>query len=95
MVTFDMNQGSSVQRPCDTDYVEITLPGDGTENVNIGKLCGENTGQHLYIHFPETVKEKSFKIKLMARTSSQYTIKIHQVSNSIVNKLSQKHRPTS
>ena len=75
-----------IQRPCDTDYVEITLPDpDGTENVNIGKLCGENTGQHLYIHFPETVKEKSLKIKIMAQTTPRYRIKIHQVSNSIVN----------
>ena len=94
MVTFDMNQGDSLTSPCNLDYVEITLP-DGTENGNIGKLCGENTGQHLYIHFPDTMKEKSVKIKLMAQTSSQYTIQIRQVSNSIVNKLSQKHRPTS
>ena len=93
MVIFDMDSGD-FEDPCNDEYVEITMP-DGTMNVNIGKLCGENTGQHLYIHFPNTTKEKSFKIKLMATTSSQYTIKIHQVSNSIVNKLSQKHRPTS
>ena len=27
------------------------MPVDGnTERVNVGRLCGENSGQHLYIH---------------------------------------------
>ena len=81
MVIFDMDSGD-FEDPCNDEYVEITMP-DGTKNVNIGKLCGENTGQHLYIHFPNTTKEKSFKIK--TKTTSQYLIKIQQVSNSVVN----------
>ena len=77
-----MNQGE-FGSPCNSDHVEITLPDGTDENVNIGRLCGENTGQHLYIHFPNTTKEKSFKIK--TKTTSEYLIKIQQVSNSVVN----------
>ena len=83
MDNFEMMPGD-VDKPCNSDYVKIMMP-TGSENVNIGKLCGHNTGQHLYIHFPDTMKEKSVKIKIMAKTTSQYLIQIQQVSNSIVN----------
>ena len=75
-----MNPGN-VGAPCSSDFVEITLP-DGSENVNIGRLCGENTMQHLYIHFLDTKGAKSLKIRITARTSSQYRIIIQQVKAS-------------
>ena len=76
-----MNPGN-VGAPCSSDFVEITLP-DGSENVNIGKLCGENTMQHLYIHFLDTKGAKSVRIDIRARIRSQYRIKLQQVSYSI------------
>ena len=81
MESFEMMPGD-VTDPCNSDYIKIYLPA-GSENVNIGLLCGNNNGQHLYIHFPNTTDEKSVKIKVTAKKSSQYRIKIHQVSNSI------------
>ena len=83
MESFEMEQGD-VTEPCNSDYIEVELPA-GSENVNIEKLCGNNNGQHLYIHFPNTTDEKSVKIRVTAKRSPQYRIKIHQVSNSIVN----------
>ena len=77
---FKMSPGN-VGAPCSSDFVEITLP-DGSENVNIGKLCGENTDQHLFIHFLDTKSDKSVKIRITARTSSQYRIIIQQVKAS-------------
>ena len=84
-----MMAGDVIGEPCNSDYVEVMLP-DSSENVDIGKLCGDNTGQHLYIHFPDTPEEeeeeeKSVKIEIRTRKSSEYRIKIHQVSNSILN----------
>ena len=81
-----MMPGDVIGEPCNSDYVKVFLP-DSSENVDIGKLCGDNTGQHLYIHFPDTPeeKEKSVKIKINPRKDSEYRIKIHQVSNSILN----------
>ena len=95
MDNFEMMPGD-VDKPCNSDYVKIMMPA-GSENVNIGKLCGYNTGQHLYIHLPQPsfnnnnqqsafsqqMGEKSVIIKIMAKKTSQYRIKIHQVSNSI------------
>ena len=77
-----MMPGDVVGMPCRSDFVEVMLP-DSSENVDIGNLCGDNTGQHLYIHFPDTPeeKEKSVKIKFNTRTTSVFRIKIHQVSN--------------
>ena len=68
----------NVGAPCSSDFIEITLP-DGSENVNIEKLCGENTDQHLFIHFLNTKSDKSVEIRITARTSSQYRMKIQQV----------------
>ena len=79
MENFEMMPGDVVGKPCNSDYIEVFLPG----NVEIGKLCGDNTGQHLYIHFPDTTEEKSVKIKINPRKDSEYRIKIHQVSKQL------------
>ena len=82
MENFEMMPGD-LESPCtNSDYVKIKMP-EGSENVNIDKLCGDNNDQHLYVHFPNTTEEKTVTIKIMAKKSSQYRIKIHQVSNLI------------
>ena len=44
---FEMDGGSSVDKPCDRDAVEIF---SGSSNgLGNGRLCGKNTEQHLYI----------------------------------------------
>ena len=76
-----MMPGDVVGNPCNSDYVEV-FPPEG--NFEIGKLCGDNNDQHLYVHFPNTTEEeKTLTIKIMAKKSSEYRIKIHQVSKSI------------
>ena len=77
-----MMPGDVVGKPCTSDYIEV-FPPEGSGNFEIGKLCGDNTGQHIYIHFPDNTEEKSVKIKINPRKDSEYRIKIHQVSNSI------------
>ena len=83
MENFSMMPGD-LGSPCtNSDYVKIIMP-EGSENINIGKLCGDNNDQHLYVHFPNTTEEeKTLTIKIMAKKSSEYRIKIHQVSKSI------------
>ena len=44
---FEMDGGSSIDKPCDRDAVEIF---SGSSNgLGNGRLCGQNTNQHLYI----------------------------------------------
>ena len=44
---FEMDGGSSIDKPCDRDAVEIF---SGSSNgLGNGRLCGKNTDQHLYI----------------------------------------------
>ena len=82
METFSMMPGDVKTGDCKSDYVKIKMP-EGSENINIGTLCGDNNDQHLYVHFPNTMKEKkSLTIQIVAKKSSLYRIKIHQVSNS-------------
>ena len=38
--------------PCDQHQVTISPVDSGNVHINIGPLCGVNTGQHLYIHLP-------------------------------------------
>ena len=49
MMDFEMDAGKE-DDPCEDHYIEVELPG---EDVNIGKLCGNNEEQHLYIHLPD------------------------------------------
>ena len=49
MMDFEMDAGKE-DDPCEDHYIELELP---EENVNIGKLCGNNEEQHLYIHLSD------------------------------------------
>jgi hypothetical protein len=45
---FELDGGSAVDQPCNRESLEI-FGGDGASNLGMGKLCGRNTGQHVYI----------------------------------------------
>jgi hypothetical protein len=45
---FELDSGSAIDKPCDRDSLEI-FGGDGASGLGMGRLCGRNTGQHLYI----------------------------------------------
>jgi len=47
-VDFDLDGGSAVDMPCNHDSLEV-ISGDGASNLGMGKLCGKNTGQNIYI----------------------------------------------
>ena len=87
MLDFEMDGGKE-DMPCKDHYVELILP-DG--NVNIGKLCGNNEGQHLYIHLPDpplvtgmtTRTRESVMVKLHFKGGMKkykYNIKVQQVN---------------
>jgi hypothetical protein len=44
---FELDGGSALEKPCDRDAMEIFTGGSG--DLGNGRLCGRNTGQHLYI----------------------------------------------
>ncbi|TRY61732.1 hypothetical protein TCAL_01774 [Tigriopus californicus] len=44
---FDLDSGSSLTSPCDRDSLEILST--GMSDLGMGKLCGNNQDQHLYI----------------------------------------------
>ena len=44
---FELDAGSAEDKPCDRDAMEIFTGGSG--NMGNNKMCGLNTGQHLYI----------------------------------------------
>ena len=46
----DNNANQQPERGCDRHMVTITPVDGSSDRVNVGKLCGDNTGQHLYIH---------------------------------------------
>ena len=81
MIEFEMNLGSQAQS-CQAQYVEISLP---DENVRIQRLCGNNKGQHLYIHLPEPSNNNNRKIDVRlhfsGRRKYKYNIKVTQVNN--------------
>ena len=45
---FELDGGSAVDQPCNRESLEI-FGGNVVLNLGMGKLCGRNTGQHLYI----------------------------------------------
>ena len=51
-ISFELDGGSAPNKPCDRDAIDI-FSGDSTGLGN-GRLCGKNTGQHLYIPIENT-----------------------------------------
>jgi len=62
LVDFELDGGSAIDKPCDRDSVTVRTPsfvpctliyfevmGTGGLSLGIGPLCGENSGQHLYL----------------------------------------------
>ena len=47
--SFEMDGGSALDRPCDRDYMEIFTASGGQSGLGMGRLCGNNENQHLYI----------------------------------------------
>ena len=81
MIEFEMNLGSQAQS-CQAQYVEISLP---DENVRIQRLCGNNKGQHLYIHLPEPSnnnnnREINVRLQFSDTFRYKYNIKVTQVN---------------
>ena len=77
-----MDYGSE-EEPCNVHKVRVVLP---EENVNIGDLCGNNNGQHLYIHLDTSTRRYgqagSVRIELEflgRRKRYQYNIKVEQL----------------
>ena len=71
------------EEPCNVHKVRVVLP---EENVNIGDLCGNNNGQHLYIHldtntrrYGQTVPVRIEMEFLGRRKRYQYNIKVEQL----------------
>lgn len=76
-IEFEMDQGQE-DEPCKDQYIEVALP---DEAVHIGKLCGYNEDQHLYIHLPPWYKEP-IRVKLYFRGSRKrykYNVKVRQL----------------
>ena len=77
-----MDYGSE-EEPCNVHKVKVIMP---EENVNIGELCGNNNGQHLYIHldtntrrYGQTVPVRIEMEFLGRRKRYQYNIKVEQL----------------
>ena len=71
------------EEPCNVHKVRVVLP---EENVNIGDLCGNNNGQHLYIHldtntrrYGQTAPVRIEMEFLGRRKRYQYNIKVEQL----------------
>jgi len=47
LVDFELDGGSAIDKPCDRD--SVTVMGTGGLSLGIGPLCGDNSGQHLYL----------------------------------------------
>ena len=80
---FEMDPGSSKVRPCDLDSVDILST--GVSELGIGRLCGTNTGQHVYI--PVMSSQSRPMLRVMAEDRSvnasirpyKYRIKVTQI----------------
>ena len=71
------------EEPCNAHKVRVVLP---EENVNIGELCGNNNGQHLYIHLESGTRRygqaSPVRIEMEfqgRRKRYQYNIKVEQL----------------
>ena len=52
-----MDGGSTDDKPCDRDSMEIFSA--GTTELGMNKLCGKNEGQHLYVPVESTQVNKN------------------------------------
>ena len=70
------------EEPCNLHMVRIVMP---DEKINIGELCGDNNGQHLYIQLETKDRgygQDSVRIELEfagERKRYQYNIKVEQL----------------
>ncbi len=62
-----MDPGSALSKPCDRDSFEILSMGS-TAELGVGKLCGDNTGQHLYIPITNMQSRPTFRVMAEERT---------------------------
>ena len=82
----EMDAGSE-EEPCDSHKVRVLLP---EENVNIGDLCGDNNGQHLYVHLDTDTRRygnsQAGPVRIELEFSGagkryQYNIKVEQLDH--------------
>ena len=85
-MTGKMDPGTE-EEPCNIHRVRVLLP---EEKVNIGDLCGDNNGQHLYIHLDHNTRRygQAPPVRLELEFSGerkryQYNIKVEQLDFTI------------
>lgn len=79
---FDLDSGSSLTSPCDRDSLEILST--GMSDLGMGKLCGNNQDQHLYIPVINDRSQPMIRIMTEDRMLNvsrpyKYSIKVTQI----------------
>ena len=79
-----MDPGSSLTTPCDRDSLQIM--NTGLSDIGIGKMCGSNRGQHVYLPIMSEQSQPMLRIITDDRSDSSnatsdyvYSIKITQI----------------
>ncbi len=65
LLEFSLDPGSTEVTPCDRDAVEILS--SGVSDLRLGKLCGENGGQHIYLDILNQQTQPMLRVMTDAR----------------------------
>jgi len=63
---FELDAGSENKKPCDRDSLTVGTSG----GVNVGSLCGLNTGRHLYLHLQNRLMPLTATLTLASRAGT-------------------------